>query len=177
MDSAQRSDPEVRGGKPLRVAMIGHGFMGQAHSQAWRNVGASFDVPSVRLQVLAGRDPERTASSAARYGWQESSTDWRSVLARSDIDIVDICTPGHLHTEMAQAALEAGKHVLLEKPLANSLAEAQQLTDTAARAQARGVRSMVGFNYRRIPALALARQHLAEEIGRASCRERASRLV
>ena len=100
--------------------------------------------------------------AAARYGWAETSTDWRSVLARDDIEIVDICAPGFMHAEIAIAALEAGKHVLLEKPLANTLAEAEAMAFAARAARSKGVQSMVGFNYRRVPALALAKELIAE---------------
>lgn len=147
---------------PLGVAMIGYAFMGKAHSQAWRNVGAFFDVPAVEQRVLVGRHAEDVAEAAARYGWAESATDWREAIARDDVHIVDICAPGWLHAEIAIAALEAGKHVLVEKPLANSLAEAERMVDAARAARARGVASMVGFNYRRVPALAYARQLIAD---------------
>lgn len=148
--------------RPLGVAVIGYAFMGKAHSQAWRNARAFFDTPSYEQKLLVGRDAQQAADAAARYGWQESTTDWRDVLTRDDIDIVDICSPGYLHAEMAVAALDAGKHVLVEKPLANTVAEAEAMADAARRAAARGVRSMVGFNYRRVPALALARELIAE---------------
>ncbi len=105
------------------------------------------------------RTPSRQPPT--QYGWAESATDWRSVLERDDIDIVDVCVPGHLHAEVAIAALEAGKHVIAEKPLANTMAEAEKMVATARAARERGVHSMVGFNYRRVPALALARQHVA----------------
>jgi predicted dehydrogenase len=140
------------------VAVIGSAFMGKAHSNAWRNVGAFYaDVPAVRQQVLVARDAEATSGLARRYGWAESNTDWRSVLDRDDVDVVDVCLPGHLHAEVTIAALEAGKHVLVEKPLANTVAEAEKMLLAAQTARERGVRSMVGFNYRRVPALALAR--------------------
>lgn len=147
---------------PLGVAMIGYAFMGKAHSQAWRNVAAFFDVPPVELKVLVGRHAAEVAEAAGRYGWAESATDWREVIARDDVHIVDVCAPGWLHAEIAIAALEAGKHVLVEKPLANSLAEAERMADAARSARARGVASMVGFNYRRVPALAYARQLIAD---------------
>ncbi|GGC94111.1 dehydrogenase [Tersicoccus solisilvae] len=147
---------------PLGVATIGYAFMGKAHSQAWRNVASYFDVPAFERKVLVGRDADAVAEAAARYGWAESATDWRTLLTRDDIDIVDICTPGWLHAEMAIAFLEAGKHVLVEKPLANSMTESAAMVAAAEAAAARGVRSMVGFNYRRVPALALARDLIAE---------------
>ncbi|MFP5312124.1 MAG: Gfo/Idh/MocA family protein, partial [Actinomycetes bacterium] len=165
---AQPSDP--RGARPaprpatrpLGVAVIGYAFMGKAHSNAWRNVASFFDVPAFEQKVLVGRDAEAVAEAAARYGWAESATDWRSVVTRDDIDIIDICAPSWMHAEIAVAALEAGKHVLVEKPLANTLAEAELMTAAAAKARARGVQSMIGFNYRRVPALALAKELIAE---------------
>jgi predicted dehydrogenase len=157
------STPEQQAPKPLRVAMIGHAFMGAAHSHAWRTAPRFFDLPlTPQLSLLCGRNPETTAAAASRLGWAESSTDWRDVVARDDIDLVDICTPGDTHAAIAIAALEAGKHVLCEKPLANSVAEAEQMAEVAAKAAARGVRSMVGFSYRRVPALALARNLVAD---------------
>jgi predicted dehydrogenase len=147
---------------PLGVAMIGYAFMGKAHSNAWRNVASYFDVPALEQKVLVGRDAAAVSEAAAKYGWQETATDWRSVLDRDDIHIVDICAPGWMHAEIAIAALEAGKHVLLEKPLANTLAEAEAITAAARAARARGVQSMVGFNYRRVPALALAKELVSE---------------
>ena len=148
--------------QPLRVAMIGYAFMGRAHSNAWATVGSFFEVPAFEQRVLVGRDAVGVAAAATAFGWSESATDWREVIARDDIDVVDICVPGHLHAEIALAALAAGKHVLVEKPLANTLAEAEAMADAAADASARGVVSMVGFNYRRMPALALARRIIAD---------------
>ncbi|HAG58667.1 MAG TPA: dehydrogenase [Arthrobacter bacterium] len=142
--------------------MIGYAFMGKAHSNAWRNVASYFDVRAFEQKVLVGRDAAGVAEAAGKYGWAESATDWRTVIERDDIDIVDICAPGWLHAEIAIAALEAGKHVLLEKPLANTLAEAEAMTAAAQAARAAGVQSMVGFNYRRVPALALAKELIAE---------------
>ncbi|MFS8096906.1 Gfo/Idh/MocA family oxidoreductase [Lentzea alba] len=143
--------------------MVGHAFMGAAHSQAWRVAPHFFDLP-VRpvMSVLCGRDTERTAAAAERLGWAESTSDWKSVLERDDVHVVDICTPGDTHAEIAIAALEAGKHVLCEKPMANSVAEAVAMAEAAARAAERGVRAMVGFSYRRVPALSLARDLVAQ---------------
>lgn len=147
----------------LGIAMIGHAFMGAAHSQAWRVAPRFFDLP-VRpvMSVLAGRDPGRTRAAAERLGWAESVTDWKSVLDRDDVHVVDICTPGDTHAEIAVAALDAGKHVLCEKPMANSVAEAVAMAEAAERAARRGVRAMVGFSYRRVPALGLARDLVAQ---------------
>jgi len=143
----------------LDVAMIGHSFMGAAHSQAWRTVGRVFDLPlTPRMRVVVGRRAEATSDAAQRLGWDEASTDWRSVVAREDIDLVDIVTPGDSHVGIALAALAAGKHVLCEKPLANTVAQAREL---AAAAASSGLVTMVGFNYRRVPALTLARDLIA----------------
>lgn len=144
---------------PLRVAMIGYAFMGQVHSQAWHSAPRFFDLPlDPQLAVLVGRDADRVARAARTLGWADTETDWRAAIARDDVDLVDICTPGNLHAPVAIAALEAGKHVLCEKPLANSVEEAEAMTAAAERAAASGVRSMVGFTYRRTPAVALARR-------------------
>jgi predicted dehydrogenase len=142
--------------KKLRIAMIGHGFMGAAHSQGWRVAPRFFPFPQdVEMAVVVGRtDPE---ASARKWGWAEGATDWREVITRDDIDIVDIVTPGDTHAEIALAALDAGKHVLCEKPLANTVAEAEAMAAAADRAAERGIRSMVGFTYRRVPATTFAR--------------------
>ncbi|WP_250897310.1 Gfo/Idh/MocA family protein [Curtobacterium flaccumfaciens] len=143
----------------LRVAMVGHGFMGAAHSQAWRTAPRFFDLGAEpEMAVVVGRDPERTEAARQQYGWQAASTDWRAVVADPDIDVVDVVSPGSSHVEIAIAALQAGKHVLCEKPLANTVAEAEAMTAAADAARAQGVRAMVGFSYRRVPAIAFARQ-------------------
>jgi predicted dehydrogenase len=162
MNSPESTDGTNPDNPPLGVAMIGYAFMGKAHSNAWRNVASYFDVPAFEQKVLVGRDAGQVAAAAEKYGWAETATDWRSVLERDDIHIVDICAPGWMHAEIAVAALEAGKHVLVEKPLANTLAEAEAMADAARSARERGVQSMIGFNYRRVPALALAKELIAE---------------
>ena len=141
----------------LGIAMVGHGFMGATHSLAWRNAAAAFDLPlSASLAVIAGRNKAAVEAAAARWGWAAVETDWRRLVERDDVDVVDICTPGDSHADIAIAALEAGKHVLCEKPLANSVAQAEAMAAASEKAAIRGVRSMVGFNYRRVPALSLA---------------------
>ncbi|MFI7597433.1 Gfo/Idh/MocA family protein [Actinoplanes sp. NPDC049681] len=147
----------------LRVGMVGYAFMGAAHSQAWRTVNHAFELPlSARMSVVCGRDETKVAAAAAKLGWESHATDWRQVVTADDVDLVDICTPGDTHAEIALAALAAGKHVLCEKPLANSVAEARQMAEAAAAAQAKGIRTMCGFNYRRVPAVALMRRLVAE---------------
>ena len=143
---------------PLGVAVIGYAFMGKAHSGAWRNVGAYFDVPEIEQTVLVGRDATKVAAAARRFGWKDSATDWRAVLERDDVHIVDVCTPGILHREIVLAALAAGKHVIVEKPLANTVGEAAEMEAAFAKARANGQHAIVNFNYRRVPAIALAKK-------------------
>ncbi|PSL06992.1 putative dehydrogenase [Haloactinopolyspora alba] len=151
-------------GKPaLGIGMVGYSFMGVAHSHAWRDASSFFDVALVpRLRVLAGRNEQAARDVASRFGWESVVPDWQSLVHRTDVDLVDVCTPGDTHAEIAIAALEAGKHVLCEKPLANTVAEAEAMTRAADRAAESGVRSMVGFTYRRVPAIALARRLVAD---------------
>ncbi|GAA0920596.1 Gfo/Idh/MocA family protein [Virgisporangium aurantiacum] len=146
----------------LRVGMVGYAFMGAAHSQAWRTVNRAFDLPvRARMTAVAGRDDAKVRAAAAQLGWERTYTDWRELVAADDIDVVDICTPGDSHCEIALAALAAGKHVLCEKPLANTVEEARAMVAAAETARASGVRSMAGFNYRRVPAVAFLRQLIA----------------
>ncbi|MEU0847636.1 Gfo/Idh/MocA family oxidoreductase [Streptomyces flaveolus] len=147
----------------LGVGMVGYAFMGAAHSQGWRTAGRAFDLPlRPVLAAIAGRDAHAVRAAADKHGWAAAETDWRALLARDDVQLVDICTPGDSHAEIAIAALDAGKHVLCEKPLANSVAEAEAMVRAAEAARARGQVAMVGFNYRRVPALTLARRLIAD---------------
>ncbi|MFF1832719.1 Gfo/Idh/MocA family protein [Streptomyces sp. NPDC058231] len=147
----------------LGVGMVGYAFMGAAHSQGWRTAGHVFDLPmQPALAAICGRDRTAVTAAAGRHGWAAAETDWRALIAREDVQLVDICTPGDSHAEIAIAALEAGKHVLCEKPLANSVAEAEAMTEAAERARARGQVAMVGFNYRKVPAIAYARTLIAD---------------
>jgi len=148
----------------VRVAVVGQGFMGRAHSFAWARA-AKLGGTALRpaLAVLCGRDKERLGRNGALWGFATTSDDWRGVVEREDVDLVDVCLPGTAHAEVSIAALEAGKHVLCEKPLANSVEEAREMADAAASAAAKGRFAMVGFNYRRVPALALARRLVSEE--------------
>jgi predicted dehydrogenase len=114
------------------------------------------------MTLLCGRTASATEAAAHKLGWADWSTSWRDVLERDDIDVVDICTPGDSHAEIAIAALRSGKHVLCEKPLSNTVDEGREMTLAAVVAPGRGVRSMVGYNYRRLPALALARRLIQE---------------
>jgi myo-inositol 2-dehydrogenase/D-chiro-inositol 1-dehydrogenase len=142
----------------LCVALIGQGFMGRAHSNAYAQAPHFYELPfRIRRTLLCGRDRTSLEATAARWEWEEISTDWRSAIDRSDIDLVDIALPNYLHAEVAIAAARAGKTVLCEKPLALSVAEAEAMVDAA-----RGRRTMVWFNYRRVPAIAYARQLIQE---------------
>ncbi|MCW2801095.1 MAG: dehydrogenase [Aeromicrobium sp.] len=146
----------------LGIGMVGYAFMGAAHSQAWRTAPAFFDLPlRPRMRAICGRHEDAASAVARRFEWESVETDWRKLLQRDDIDLIDICTPGDTHAEIAIAALRAGKHVLCEKPLANTVAEAEAMTAAAIEAAKHGVRAMVGFTYRRTPAVALAQQLVA----------------
>ena len=150
-------------GKTIGVGMVGYAFMGGSHSQAWRTVNNFFDLPvQVEMAALCGRTESAVTDAAGKLGWQSIETDWRKLVARDDIGLVDVASPGNNHAEVAIAALQAGKHVLCEKPLANSVDEAREMVAAAEAAKANGVRSMVGFNYRRVPAAAFARQLISE---------------
>jgi predicted dehydrogenase len=142
--------------------MVGYGFMGAAHSQAWRTVNRAFDLPRrVSMVAVAGRNAAAVGAAASRLGWAAATTDWRELVARDDIDVIDICTPGDSHAEIAIAALGAGKHVVCEKPLANTVVDAEAMVRAAAAAHPSGVRAMCGFNYRRVPAVTLMRDMVA----------------
>lgn len=151
--------------RKLNVAMIGYDFMGRAHSNAWRQVRHFFPEAPVEpvMKVVVGRTKDKVAAAAARLGFEESATSWQEVIARKDIDIVDICTPGDSHAQIAVAAAEAGKAILCEKPLANTVADAERMHAAAKKA---GVVNMVCHNYRRVPAVALAKRIIEEgELG------------
>jgi predicted dehydrogenase len=142
--------------RKLRVAMIGYQFMGRAHANAWRQVGRFFELPAdVELAVLCGRTRAGVEAAAAKLGFAEAATSWREVVARKDVDVVDVCTPGDSHPEIALAAAQAGKAVLCEKPLANTVADAERMREAVMRA---GVTNGVCHNYRRAPAVALAKR-------------------
>jgi predicted dehydrogenase len=151
-------------GRPaLGVGMVGYSFMGRAHSQAWRTAPHVFDLPlAPRMVAIAGRSAEGVEAARAELGWDAGVTDWHELLERDDVGLIDICTPGDSHAEIAIAALDAGKHVLCEKPLATGVAEGEAMVAAADRAAADGVKAMVAFNYRRVPALAFARELIAD---------------
>jgi len=151
--------------RELRVGIVGYNFMGKAHSNAWLKAGRFFDLPvKVVMRAACGRTKEKLAAFAANWGWESVEPDYRKLVARDDIDLVDVCVPNNLHREVAVAALSAGKHVACEKPLAMNLAEAREM---AALADRKKLFTTVWYNYRRVPALCLARRLVKEgRIGR-----------
>lgn len=150
--------------RQVRVGMVGYKFMGKAHSHAYYDVARFFDLQAEPVMTaICGRDEAGVAAAAARMGWQGHETDWRKLVTRPDIDLVDVCTPNNLHAEIAIAAAAAGKHVLCEKPLALSLDQARRMKAAVERA---GVVHMICHNYRFAPAVQFARQLIASgELG------------
>ncbi len=141
--------------KTVGIALIGHKFMGRAHSNAIRQVGHVFDLPcQPRMKVISGIGDDLSAT-AAHFGWETAESDWRRAIEDPDVDCVAICTPGNLHVEMATAAAALGKHIICEKPLANTLAEAKAML---AAVRSAGVINFTDFNYRRTPAIALLKR-------------------
>ncbi len=146
--------------KPIRIGLIGYGFMGRAHSNAYLKVGRFFDLPyECVLQAVCARDEAKVRDFAQRWGYASVETDWRKLVQRDDIDLVDICVPNHLHAEIALAAARAGKMILCEKPLAMNAAEGRKMVAAVEKA---GVPNMVWYNYRRVPAVTLAKQLVDE---------------
>jgi predicted dehydrogenase len=148
--------------KKLNVAMIGYKFMGKAHSNAWRQVGRFFDTPfEPVMKVVCGRNEAEVKKASSQLGWQEYSTSWEQVIERKDIDIIDICTPGDFHAPIAIAAAEAKKVVFCEKPLANTLADAEQMLDAV---RSNSVIHMICHNYRKVPAVSYAKRLIEEGV-------------
>jgi predicted dehydrogenase len=146
--------------KSANVAIIGDKFMGKAHSNAWRQARHFFDV-SVRpvLKVACGRNAAQLKEFADNWGWEETDTDWKRVVARKDIDIVDVSTPTFLHHDVVIAAARAGKHIYCEKPMALNYAEAKEMYEAVKKSP--GVH-YINFNYRRCPAIVLAKELIDE---------------
>lgn len=151
--------------KKLNIAIIGYKFMGKAHSNAWLQAARFFNLPmDIVLKVACGRNEEQVASFAKNWGWEEVETDWRKVVARPDIDVLDISLPQHLHYEVASAAAEHGKHIFCEKPMCHTLAQAQEMVAAAERSN---IVHYLNHNYRRTPAIMLAKQLIDQDkIGR-----------
>lgn len=147
--------------RKLNVALIGYQFMGKAHSNAYRQVARFFDDLEVEpvMKVICGRNEENERKAAQKYGWEEYDTSWERVVERKDIDLVDVSVPGNMHAPIAIAAANAGKMVLCEKPLANTLAEARQMYEAV---QKNKVPNALCHNYRFAPAVQLAKQLIDE---------------
>src|SRR5436305_3291194 len=144
--------------KRLNLGMIGYGFMGRAHSNAYCNVNHFFDLEyRPVLKAVCARDKDKAQAFANTWGYESVETDWKKLLARKDIDAVDICTPNNLHREIAIAAAEAGKAILCEKPLAMNTAEGEEMCGAVEKA---GVQNIVWYNYRRVPAGTFGKQIL-----------------
>lgn len=140
----------------IGVGLVGYKFMGKAHSNGYRQVAAFFPDVALRpvMKAICGRDEAAVRTAAAQFGWEGYETDWKKLVARDDIGLIDVSTPGDTHAAISIAAAENGKHVFCEKPLANTLAEARQMLDAVQRNKVVG---MVNFNYRRVPAVQLAK--------------------
>ncbi|KPJ58793.1 MAG: dehydrogenase [Planctomycetes bacterium DG_23] len=146
----------------LNVGLVGCGFMGKAHSNAWLNTGKFFNLPiqpGMKAICALPEDEDALRRMAENWGWEGYVTDYKELVTREDIDLVDVATPNNTHAEISIAAAEAGKNVSCEKPLAMNVAEAKEMLQAVKEA---GVRHMVWFNYRRVPAVALARRLIDE---------------
>ena len=151
--------------KPINIGIVGTSFMGRAHSNAFRQVSQFFDLPyRPVLKAACARSAEGVRAFAEQWGYESTETDWRALVARPDIDLIDIAAPNNVHHDIAIAAAEAGKMVMCEKPLGRNAAESLEMTQAVERA---GVRNMVWYNYRRVPAVTLAKQLVDEgKLGR-----------
>jgi predicted dehydrogenase len=151
--------------RPLSIGLIGYGFMGRAHSNAFRQVTQFFQLPyRPILRAVCARDAAKLRAFAEQWGYESVETDWRRLIERKDIDLIDICTPNHLHAEIALAAAAAGKTILCEKPLAMNGPEALRMVEAVEKAR---VANMVWYNYRRVPAVTFAKHLIdAGKLGR-----------
>lgn len=146
--------------KEINVGLVGYKFMGRAHTNAYLKVGKFFDLNlKVRLRAVCGRDEKQVKNFAEKFGWETYETSWEKLVKRDDIDLIDISTPGDTHAPIAIAAARYGKHIICEKPLANTLEEAKQMIKAVEKAK---VKHMVAFNYRRVPAVSLAKKLIEE---------------
>ena len=146
--------------KPLNIGLVGYGFMGRTHSNAYKRVNDFFDREyRPVLKAVCGRDAEKAEAFAAQWQYQSVETDWKKLIARDDIDAIDICTPNNTHAEIAIAAAEAGKMVLCEKPLSMNVEEGERMVAAVEQAK---VPNTVWYNYRRVPAVTLAKQLVQE---------------
>lgn len=140
----------------INVALIGQGFMGRTHSNAWGQVAKFFKPPLTPvMHTVFGQSEENPSAFAANWGWKNASTDWEQLVRSPEIGLVDVATPNYMHAPVAKAAIAAGKPVACEKPIAGSLADAREMVQAA---KAANVKTFVWFNYRRCPAVAYAHQ-------------------
>src|SRR5258708_7188318 len=157
MDSLFREGPTM---KKLNIGLIGYGFMGRAHSNAFRKVGNFFDLEyQPVLKAICGRDETKVKPFASKWGYESHETEWRNLINREDIDLIDIACPNDLHKEIAIAAAKAGKMILCEKPLAMNATDGLEMVRVIEKA---GVPNMVWYNYRRVPPITLAKQLIDE---------------
>ncbi len=146
--------------KDLNIGLVGYGFMGRTHSNAYCKVSNLFDLEyRPRLKAICGRSEDNAKAFAAQWGYESVETDWKALVARDDIDAIDICTPNNTHAEIAIAAAKAGKMILCEKPLSMNTAEGEEMVKKIEEA---GVANTVWYNYRRVPAVTLAKQLIDE---------------
>ena len=146
--------------KDLNIGLVGYGFMGRTHSNAYCKVSNFFDLEyRPRLKAVCGRSEDNAKAFAAQWGYESVDTDWKALVARDDIDAIDICTPNNTHAEIAIAAAKAGKMILCEKPLSMNTAEGEEMVKKIEEA---GVANTVWYNYRRVPAVTLAKQLIDE---------------
>ena len=156
--------PENKTGiERLRVGVLGMGFMGGTHTQAWQRVKATFNLPiDIEMKALFDMSESSLALNGARYEFERTTQDWREVCEADDIDVVSICTPNFAHLEAAELALSTGKHVWCEKPMATSIADAEAMVALAEAGKARGLKTILGYNYMKSPTL-LAIKKLIED--------------
>jgi predicted dehydrogenase len=146
--------------KPLGIGLVGYRFMGKAHSHAYHDLNIFFNLTRpIARRAICGRDEQAVKAAAAKWHWEGYETDYRQLVERPDIDIIDISSPGHSHVEIALAAAAAGKHIICEKPLANTLADAKKMLEAVRKA---GVKHMTAFNCRKIPSILLAKKWIDE---------------
>ncbi len=146
--------------KKLNIGMVGYGFMGRTHSNAFRQINPFFNLPyETVLKAVCARDEAKVKPFADQWGYHSTETDWRKLVERKDIDVIDIASPNDTHMEIAIAAAAAGKMVMCEKPLGRNAAESKKMVDAVEKAK---VANMVWYNYRRAPAVTLAKQMIEE---------------
>jgi predicted dehydrogenase len=164
LSQSRRAKGHFMAAKTVNIGLVGQKFMGKAHSNAYMTVAKFFDIePQPVMKAICGRNEAELAEFAERFGWASYETDWKKLVARKDIDVVDVSAPSNVHRDIAVAAAEAGKHVFCEKPLAFNVREAREMLAAARKA---GVVHMVNFNYRCCPALSLAQRMIKSgEIG------------